>query len=96
MLIGVVVHPINTLAHPTVPPGFRWAVHVGESWSDLSTCLQAGWEPDQAGAALAGENAAVVGVKVANLCGQHAELKTTLLEFDPIGVGKDFVTVGVG
>jgi hypothetical protein len=67
VLIGVCVHEVNTLAHPSVPPGFRWAVHVGDSWSDLKTCLNAGWEPTHAVAAMAGEAAGVCAAKVAQL-----------------------------
>lgn len=85
MLIGVVVHPVDVAAHPTVPLGYRWAVHIGSDWSDLRTCLNAGWQPDQHGAALAGEAAAVCAVKALRFCGKPAGTETSYLQIDPTG-----------
>lgn len=96
MLLGVVVHPINTLAHPSVPPGYRWAVHAGNDWANVATdsCLNAGWEPDRNTAAIAGEAAAVVGARVARLCGELVEVRTWQLDHDPILPGRDLITIG--
>lgn len=94
MLIGVVVHPVDTFAHPSVPPGWRYAVHLGSQWSDLGTCLNAGWAPDKGTAAILGEGAAVVGVRVAQVCGDQAHARTFELEYDPIPAGRDLITVG--
>jgi hypothetical protein len=83
MLIGVCVHEINTDSHPTIPPGWRWAVHVGDVWSDVGSCLNAGWEPSRQSAEMSGEAAAVCAVKVARLF-TPATCETVLLDSDPI------------
>lgn len=43
---------------------------------------------------MAGEGAAVVGARVARLCGALAEVKTWTLNFDPVEAGHDLITVG--
>ena len=94
MLLGVVVHEVNTLAHPSIPPGWRWAVHTGDNWSDVSTCLNAGWEPSQNQALLSGEAAAVVGAKIARILGETSEVRSWVIDRDPIRAGGDLITVG--
>ena len=94
-MIGVCVHEVNTLAHPTVPPGWRWAVHVGDDWADTKRCLNAGWEPTQAAALLAGEAAGVCAAKVAQLLGASGvELRSFVLDRDPVKPGADLIRVG--
>ena len=86
MHLTVFVHPIDTERWPTVPPGWRWAVVHGGDPSDMSPerCLNAGFEKTQQEAAMAGEAAMVVGVKVARLHGnQQADHETVYLDHDP-------------
>lgn len=94
MELLVVVHPIDTVAHPTVLAGWRWAVQVGTDWADLDACLNAGWCPDRSEAAIAGEAAAVVGAKVAALCGVETRGGTVFLDHDPIPAGHDRIDAG--
>jgi hypothetical protein len=94
VLIGVVVHPINTLAHPSVPPGWRWAVHVGDDWADLSTCLNAHWDRDEYSARLMGEAAAICAAKVARLLGSDVTTRSQVLDGDPIKPGSDLIKIG--
>jgi len=93
MELTVLVHPIDTVAHPTIPPGFRWAVYVGIDWPDMMTCLNAGWCPTQYEAAIEGEAARVVGARVAMLCSVIPSTPPTFfLDADPIPSGCDIVT----
>jgi hypothetical protein len=94
MIVGVVVHQINTLVHPTIPPGFRWAVHVGTAWDDMTSCLNAGWAPNAAEAAITGEGAAVCAVKVARILGHDLTIASTMLDHDPIRAGNDLIQIG--
>lgn len=89
LLIHVLVHPVDTMAHPTVPPGYRWAVHFGADWADLDTCLNAGWQPTDIDAALIGEAAAVCAARVAMRLGVAFAGDTVQLEHDPIAAGAD-------
>ena len=80
----VVVHAIDMASHPTQPPGWRWAVHIGANWRDMSTCLNAGWQASQPDATVIGEAAAIVGSKVAMCCiGQDWRNPTIVLNYDP-------------
>lgn len=96
MRIGVVVHAVDTASHETIPAGFRWAVHLGDHWHDMATCLNAGWEPTEVEAAMAGEAAAVVGVRIARLlsAGTEVDTTTTVLDFDPVPADADTLTIG--
>lgn len=96
MTVGVCVHAVNTAAHPTVPDGWRWAVHLGTNWGDVSSCLNAGWQPTQVTASMAGEAAAVCAARVARLLSVGADvvMSTTVLEFDPIPADGDAVSIG--
>lgn len=91
LALRVVVHAINTDAHPLIPPGYRWAVHAGTDWADLGSCLNAGWCPTSQEAAIAGEAAALVGARVARLLGVLVDPGTTYLDHDPITHGNDRV-----
>lgn len=95
MLIAVAVHPIDVNAHPSVPSGYRWAVHVGDDFTNLDPrwCLNAGWEPTVQTAAIAGEAAAVCAARVARRLGQPAEVRTFHLLTDPTG-GRDPISLG--
>lgn len=95
MLIGVVVHPINALAHPSVPPGFRWGVYLEDRWADLSRCMNAGWAPTANDAAMSGEAAAICAVRAAQACGRaDARMETTVLDYDPTAGAPDLITIG--
>lgn len=95
--IRALAHPVNTLAHHTIPPGFRWAVYVGENWADMDSCLNAGWEPTLDGAAIAAEAAAVCAAKVALMHGTEVDGKSIRLDHDPIEQGNDrAVLLGAG
>jgi len=98
MIIGIVVHPVNTEKHPTVPAGFRWACHIGEDWPDMSLCLNAGWAPTQSEAAIAGEAAGVCALKVARFLtpGVECTMPTTVLDTDPTEAEADTVTIEEG
>lgn len=85
--IVVTVHPINTDAHPTVPPGFRWAV----DWCGQT--LNAGWEPSRQSATMAGEAAMVCAVKAARLCGCTVGFDVVQLDTDPVPAGLDAVSI---
>lgn len=82
-MVTVTVHPIDVDAHPTIPPGYRWAVGL-----DGHT-LNAGWEPSRSSAAMAGEAAGVCAVRAAILCGADVSLKTIHLGHDPIPASAD-------
>lgn len=91
--IRALAHPISPKAHPTVPPGFRWAVYIGENWADLNTCLNAGWEPTIEQAALAAEAGAVCAAKVALLHGTEVDGRSVRLDHDPIEQGNDRIVI---
>lgn len=94
-VVMLVVHPINTAAHPTVPAGWRWAVMLGEgSPSDVERCPNAGWCPTQQEAALEGETVAVTVAKALRAFGIPASFRTLTLDDDPIPAGGDRIHVG--
>lgn len=83
--IVVIVHPIDTAAHPSVPPGWRWAVYMGAgNYSDLERCLNAGWQTSPTSAAVDGEACAATAVRALRLAGLPANLESLRLGFDPI------------
>lgn len=90
-VITVVVHEVDTVAHPTVPPGWRWAVMVGDRPpGDLAACANAGWEPDDRSAAVAGETVGAAAAKALRMCGVPADYRgVLLLDHDPIPAGGD-------
>lgn len=94
--ITVVVHPINTLAHPSIPPGYRWAVMVGEgALDDMDRCPNAGWCPTENEAWVEGEMVGVTAVKAMRYLGIPAEYAKLALAHDPIPPGGDRIHVGV-
>lgn len=83
-MLGVVVHAIDVATHPTQGPGWRWAVHVGRNWRDTSTCLQAGWAPNENEAKFFAEMHAVTAAKVAMLLtGERWFSEAVAIDYDP-------------
>lgn len=89
--VTVVVHPIDTEAHPDVPAGWRWAVMAGAGTppSDLSLCTNAGWEPTEDEAWLTGETVGAAAVKALRMHGIAASYARLPLASDPIPAGDD-------
>lgn len=92
--VFVVVHPIDTAAHPTVPAGFRWAVMLGPCPpGDVSRCANAGWCPSRDEAAAEGDQngaTATRALRVAGLNVRYGEAVQVLhLDHDPIAAGND-------
>jgi len=90
--VTVVVHPIDTEAHPSVPPGWRWAVLVGTGPpGDLARCMNAGWCPTEREAWLEGEMVGSTVVKALRVYGIPAGYGCLPLPDDPIPPGADRV-----
>jgi hypothetical protein len=88
--VTAVVHPIDTEAHPTIPEGWRWAVHVGSApVADLEFCVNAGWCPTEREAWIEGETVAVAAIKALRMFGIPAEFRRLALDVDPIPAGDD-------
>lgn len=89
--VTVVVHPIDTEAHPSVPPGWRWAVMAGAGTSpaNVALCANAGWEPTEGEARLTGETVGVAAAKALRLHGIPATYGVLALDHDPIPAGGD-------
>jgi hypothetical protein len=88
--ITVVVHPIDTAAHPSTPPGWRWAVQVGGSQpDDVEHCANAGWAPTLQEAQMQGEACGATACKAARMFGIPAEFVLATLDHDPIPAGRD-------
>jgi hypothetical protein len=78
------VHEIDTKRHPTQPPGWRWAVHLGDNPEDIGTCLQAGWSQHQSAACWDGDQVAAAVVNAFRLVGNPVVWNgPTVLEYDP-------------
>jgi len=90
--VTVVVHPIDTDAHPSTPPGWRWAVMVGSgSPAELERCMNAGWCPTSQEAWLEGEMVGATAAKALRVYGIPAAYGKLPLDFDPIPPGADRV-----
>jgi hypothetical protein len=89
--VTVVVHPIDVEKHPSVPPGWRWAVMAGAGTpaTDLALCANAGWEPTEYEAWLTGETVGAAAVKVMRMHGVPAQYSKLPLASDPIPAGGD-------
>lgn len=96
LLIRLVTHQVDTAVHPTVPPGWRWAVMVGDAaHDDMSRCANAGWCPTALEASLTGETVAVAAVKACRMLGlDTVRYEQVRLDYDPIPAGHDTVTIG--
>jgi hypothetical protein len=97
VIVSVFVHQIDGDAHPSVPPGYRWAVHLGGNPHDLRSCLNAGWCPSEQVAGLEGEAVGVAVVKALRMCGvecRYAALRRLDVDPTPVeGSGLDTVSV---
>jgi hypothetical protein len=94
--IVVLVHPINTAAHPDIPPGFRWAVMVGQgSFSDMDLVANAGWCPTRPEARLEGDQNAATATRALRLAGVVSEYGGRIVELDhdPIPSGEGRINV---
>jgi hypothetical protein len=93
--VTLVVHPIDTDRHPSVPPGWRWAVQLGGTApSDMAGCVNAGWCPTRGEASLEGEMVAVTVVKALRAFGIPAAFGALHLDSDPIPAGGDRISIG--
>lgn len=87
--IYVLVHPIDTAAHPTYPPGWRWAVMIGDgAFSDTSRCANAGWCPTQEEATAEGDQNAATAVAAIQILSAHYR-GVVPLDHDPIPAEAD-------
>jgi hypothetical protein len=86
VLLKCVIHPINTEAHPTVPPGFRWAVMVGDADpGDTGRCANAGWCPTSGEAQAEGDQNAATAARAMQLLGVDVRYAGVVrLASDPI------------
>lgn len=95
MHLYALAHPVDVEAHPSIPPGFRWAVYRSDDWSNMTDCLGAGWAPDEGAAKWIADQAATIAVRSMRTSGVPADLSVTSIGYDPVESGHDFVTVGV-
>jgi hypothetical protein len=95
ILLRCYVHPIDTRTRSTVPPGFRWAVHVGGGPADdPDRCANAGWCPTAREAEAEGDQNAATATRVLHILGQPARyLGVAHLDSDPIPPGADQLNV---
>jgi hypothetical protein len=94
VFLSVLVHPINTAAHPTIPPGYRWALMVGGGPpDDLSRCANAGWAPSKQAATAEGDQNGASATKALRIAGLDAAYRGVVeLDTDPIPAGADLIT----
>jgi hypothetical protein len=93
VLLTCFVHPVNTDAHPGIPPGWRWAVMVGPcAPSDVERCANAGWAPSAEQATAEGDQNAATATRALQLVGVHGRYGAPIrLDYDPIPAGADRV-----
>jgi 2-phospho-L-lactate guanylyltransferase (CobY/MobA/RfbA family) len=91
----VVVHPIDTAAHPGENAGYRWAVMVGQCPpSDTSRCANAGRKNTRDDATLAGDRHGATAVVALRLAGLNVAYGNVIhLDHDPRLPGDDRVTI---
>jgi hypothetical protein len=88
--VAVIVHPIDPEAHPTYPPGWRWAVHVGgRPPADLDYCVQAGSAESEPEASAAGEMVGAAVAKGLRILGIPARYGYIRLGYDPLPSSAD-------
>lgn len=93
--VTVFVHPIDTAAHPTIPPGWRWAVVLGgQPPSNVDATANAGWCPSEAEACLEGEQVGVTAAKALRAFGIPVSYALRQLTYDPIPSGADKISIG--
>lgn len=76
-------HRVNTDRFPSVPPGWRWCVSMLADPSDPRGWLNAGWEPTQYLAELAGQTNAATASGALTLAGVPHERRNLTLDDDP-------------
>ncbi len=83
--VTVLVHPVDTEAHPDLGPGFRWAVMVGGAPPrDMDCCAHAGWCPTLGEAKFEGESHGAAAVRTLRMFGIPAAYNVLWLPDDPI------------
>jgi hypothetical protein len=88
--VTVVVHPVDTEIHSTVPPGWRWAVMIGGAPpSDIDYCANAGWAPTEQLAKFEGEVAGATAARACRIFGIPAAYRVLSIDHDPIVAGND-------
>jgi hypothetical protein len=94
-MLKCVIHPVDTTVHPTVPPGFRWAVMVGDvDPADTANCANAGWCPTAREAEAEGDQNAATAVRAMQLLGINLRYAGVVrLASDPIPAGADRLNV---
>lgn len=95
VLLTVVVHPIDTDAHPTNPPGYRWALMVGDGPAgQLERCANAAWAPTRAEAETEGDRNGASATRVLQMLGTPARYGGVQhLDHDPIPAGEDRLNI---
>lgn len=94
--VVALVHPVDLVAHPTYPGGWRWAVQVGGGRiDDLDRCVGAGHCETESEASVAAEQHASVAVKALRLLGVPAGYGYLRLGHDPIPAEADDRPIGV-
>lgn len=91
VLLTVIIHPIDTAAHPTVPPGYRWALMLGGgNPADLDRCANAHWAPTREGAEMEGDRNGASATRALQMVGFPARYAGVQhLDHDPIPAGTD-------
>lgn len=95
--VTLIVHPIDTQAHPTYPSGWRWAVMKDHTTiADMRHCCNAGFASTRTDAFLFG--GAVLAAVVLALRSEKipVEHKTSEMAFDPIPSGVEDVKILAG
>lgn len=88
VVIRVVVHRVDVDRFGSCPQGWRWCVSALPDPSDVRGWLNAGWEPDQLGAAMAGEAAGVCALRALRLAQVEVSAHPTeVLNRDPCPAG---------
>jgi len=88
--VTVFVHPISCDVHPTYPPGFRWAVHIGGGPpDDLDRCAIAGHQYKVRMARMVGESHGAAACRALRLMGIAATYRVSVLGWDPIPAEAD-------
>lgn len=91
-VITIFVHPVDVEIHPTYPPGYRWAVHLGVGQpSSLKRCMQAGHCGTLREAQLAGDSHAAAIYRTLYSFGIDVNLKQEILDIDPIPAEADSI-----
>jgi hypothetical protein len=93
--ITVVVHRVDTTAHATVPPGYRWAIMLGDGPpSDMDNCVNAGWCPTEQEACIEGEMVGSAVSRALSWVGVPSRYGLTKLDHDPIPPDGDRLNMG--